>query len=353
MFADLFACARCGTTLTAAVSRVALPVHAHQSYGHELLPALLESGTYAVDPEPSGPPWRLWSEIGPEEAEARGVFAPVPALSFGAPGAVVVAPGDTHGTVPIPERCDGYCIGLDGRDGPNLACAQCGQPVATRIDDCSLWQSVRLAPDAVRRATADVPARPIADWAALVAEGRSTPPIAPSGAWNPRWEAAVGAALAHLLAASAGRAVAVPEGLAAHIFGRALDALLPPGPPARSVTLAGPGLPGPDPAAAIALVPQHPQTGNAWQPPASVEVAPLAADVWMHLAFPRGPLIPATGGLPAGVLRDDPPPMHPWSVFRPDPDVFLHTLARLPTVREPWLRRLYDRVRARPYGWPF
>ncbi|MGI5353209.1 hypothetical protein ACQEU8_34260 [Streptomyces sp. CA-250714] len=226
VFADVFTCARCGTTLTAAVSRVALPVHAHQSYGHELLPALLESGTYAVDPEPSGPPWRLWGEIGPEEAEARGVFAPVPALSFGAPGAVVVAPGDTRGTVPIPERCDGYCIGLDGRDGPNLACAQCGQPVATRIDDCSLWQAVRLAPDAVRRRAADVPARPIADWAALVAEGRSTPP-------------------------------------------------------------------------------------------------------------------------------DDPPPMHPWSVFRPDPDVFLHTLARLPTGREPWLRRLYDHVRARPYGWPF
>ncbi|MGW0633368.1 hypothetical protein [Streptomyces sp. NPDC002758] len=63
----------------------------------------MEPGTYAVDPEPSGPPWRPWNEIGVDEAEARGVFAPVYALSFGSPGAIVVAPGDTRGTILIPE----------------------------------------------------------------------------------------------------------------------------------------------------------------------------------------------------------------------------------------------------------
>lgn len=36
-------------------------------------------------------------------------------------------------------------------------------------------------------------------------------------------------------------------------------------------------------------------------------------------------------------------------LFQPDRKVFLHTLARLPAVRQPWLRRIYDRVRQHPY----
>ncbi|WP_280724784.1 hypothetical protein [Kitasatospora sp. MAA4] len=350
----VFACARCGAALTAAVSQIALPVHAHQTYGHELLPALMEPGTYAVDPEPSGPPWRLWSEIGVQEAEARGVFAPVGALPFGAPGAIVLAPGDTCGTVLIPERCDGYCMGLDGRDGPNLACANCGQAVATRIDDCSYWQAVRLAPDAVRRLPTADPARRTVTWEALAEERQGTPPVEPPGVWSPWWEAAVGSALAHLLVASAGAPVAVPDGLAANTFGRVLDALLPQGLPAKRVALAGPGLPAPDPALDIALVPQHPQTGRAWQPSGTAVAVPLAADVWMHLAFHNErSLVPVTGGTPEGVLRDDPLPMHPWRLFRPDSGVFLHTLARVPAVRQPWLRGIYDQVRAQPYARPF
>ncbi|GAA2391591.1 hypothetical protein GCM10010420_14750 [Streptomyces glaucosporus] len=355
--ADVFACSRCGTVLTAPVSKVALPVHAHHGYGHELLPPLMEPGTYAIDPEPSGPPWRPWSEIAPEEAEARGVFAPVHALSFGAPGAIVVAPGDVRGTVVIPERCDGYCTGLDGRDGPNLACARCGRPVATRIDDCSLWQAVWLVPDAVRRLPTGGPAPRTADWEALAEEYEGTPPIEPPGRWSPLWEAAVGEALAHLLAASGGAPVAVPGGLAADTFGRALDALLPPGPAARGAVLAGPGLPASGPAADIVLVPRHPRTGEAWRPPGgtgSPPAVPLAAYVWVHLAFQHErSLLPVTGRLPDGVLRDDPLPMHPWGPFRPDSGVFLATLARLPAVRRPWLRRIHDRVTSHPYTHPF
>ncbi|MFP8941755.1 hypothetical protein ACLIYM_10010 [Streptomyces fenghuangensis] len=359
--AEVFACCGCGTVLTAPVSRIALPVHAHHTYGHELLPPLMEPGTYAVDPEPSGPPWRPWSEIGPEEAEARGVFAPVPALSFGTPGAIVVAPGDIRRTTVIPERCDGYCMGLDGRDGPNLACTGCGEPVATRIDDCSLWQAVRLEPGAVHRLPADDPGprtvgrdEPAEAWQGL-------PPVEQTGAWSPLWEAAVGEALAHLLAASAGEPVAVPDGLAAETFGRVLDALLPPGPPSREAVLAGPGLPALGPGPDIALVPRHPRTGRVWRPPGGAQsppavppAVPLAAGVWARLAFhsERSPL-PVTGGLPDGVLRDDPPPMRPWRPFRPDPGVFLHTLARLPAVRLPWLREIYDRVRSSPYDHPF
>ncbi|GAA0249883.1 hypothetical protein GCM10010492_57500 [Saccharothrix mutabilis subsp. mutabilis] len=41
-------------------SRVALPAHAHQEFGHELLPSLVEPGTYAVEPAHSGAPWRRW-----------------------------------------------------------------------------------------------------------------------------------------------------------------------------------------------------------------------------------------------------------------------------------------------------
>ncbi|MFE4825891.1 hypothetical protein [Streptomyces sp. NPDC056672] len=367
---DVFACAGCGAVLTASLSRVVLPVHAHHRYGHAMLPALMEPGTYAVDPEPFGPPWRPWSEIGAGEAEARGIFAPVHSLSFGAPGAIVVAPGDTHGTVLLPERCDGCCMGVDGRDGPNLACVRCGRPVATRIDDCSLWQAVRLAPESVRRLPAvpaedpagrtvgrEAPADRTAGREAPVEEWRGTPPIEPPGRWSPRWEAAAGAALAHLLAVSAGTPVAVPGGLVTDMFGRVLETLLPPGPsrpPAKRAALAGPGLPAPDPAPDIVLVPRHPRTGRAWQSSGTAETVPLAADVWTHLAFYRERLlVPVSGGMPDGVFRDDPLPPYPHQLFRPDGEVFLHTLARLPAVRQPWLRGIYDRVVRHPYARPF
>ncbi|KUN78370.1 hypothetical protein [Streptomyces griseoruber] len=352
----VFVCARCDAVLTAPVSEVALPAHAHHSFGHDMLPPLMEPGTYAVDPEPHGPPWKPWSEIGEDEAAARGVFARARrfhSLPCGASGAVAVAPGDTRAMVLIPERCDGYCLGLDGRDGPNLACARCGRPVATRVDDCSLWQVVWLAPDAVRRLPVEGPADRILDWETLAQERRSTPPVEQLGYWNPQWEAAVGVALAHVLVASGGAPLAVPGGLLADTFGRALDALLPKGPPAKRLALAGPGLPGTD--ADIVLVPLHPQTGQAWQPrPPSVGV-PLAAGVWMHLAFPQEqvPPIPVTGGLPDGFLRDDPLPLRPQWLFRADARVLLGTLARLPAVREPWLRGIFDRVDGQGYARPF
>ncbi|MEV0254814.1 hypothetical protein AB0H82_11205 [Streptomyces sp. NPDC050732] len=352
----VFACVRCDAVLTRPVERVALPVRARQKYGHDLLPALMESGTYAVDPEPSGPPWRPWSEIGAEEAAARGVFAPEFSLSFGAPGAVVVAPGDTCGTVLIPERCDGYCIGLDGRAGPNLACAHCGSEVATRVDDCSYWQVVWFVPDAVRRVPDDGPddgpEHAGADWEVLAEEHQGAPPIEPWGSWNARWEAAVGAALAQLLAVSAGARVALPDGVLEDTFGRALDALFPPAPVRRRAVLAGPGLP---PAAAdIAVVPRHPRTGEVWQPPGTMAAVPLEADVWLSMAFPRVELpVPVAGGMPDGVFRDDPLPPYPFRLFTPDRGVFLSTLARLPAVREPWLREIYDRFQGAPYACPF
>ncbi|MFD4481512.1 hypothetical protein ACFWPU_36120 [Streptomyces sp. NPDC058471] len=359
----VFVCAGCGSELTSPLSEVALPVHAHQQFGNGLqLPVLMESGTFAVDPEPWGPPWRTWEEIDPDEAAARSVYAPVYALSDGAPGAIVMAPGDTRGTVLIPDRRGGACCGMDGADGPNMACEACGLPVASRIDDCSLWQAVWLAPNAVRRRPVDgVEAAPLS-WAELMAERRSTPPFEPIAntwggsrlgldhfwSWSPQWEAAAGRALAHLLVASQGRPVTVQEGLVEEVFQRALDALLPAGPPVQRALLAGPGRPAPDTDADILLVPVHPQTGNTWVPPgpaASAYPVPLPFGVWLWLAFPEPDLpLPASGGLPDGVLRDDLPAPRPHRLFRADSAAFRHTLTRLPAVRSPWLREILENL---------
>jgi len=54
----VFGCRTGGAALTVPVSRVALPVHAHQKYrnGPGSLDPVLEPGTFAVDPLPCGPP---------------------------------------------------------------------------------------------------------------------------------------------------------------------------------------------------------------------------------------------------------------------------------------------------------
>jgi hypothetical protein len=92
----------------------------------------------------------------------------------------------------------------------------------------------------------------------LAEKGEKTPPFEPIAtwggrtgpnhywSWSPRWEAAAGHALAHLLVASQGQPVQVPRGLTADVFQRALDALLPTGAPKRRAVLAGPGQPSPD-----------------------------------------------------------------------------------------------------------
>ncbi|MCX5525551.1 hypothetical protein OG342_22300 [Streptomyces bobili] len=359
----VFVCAGCGAKLTSPLSQVTLPIHARQKYGNGIqLPVLMESGTFAVDPEPWGPPWRRWEETDPEEAAARGIYAPVYALSDAMPGAIVIAPGDTRGTVLIPEKAGGYCCGLDWGDGPNMACEACGLPVASRIDDCSLWQAVWLDADAVRRHpvdAADADNGPLG-WPELMAEGKVTPPVEPIAgwgsrtgshywwSWNPQWEAAAGHALAHLLVASQGHPVTVPNGLVEEMFQRALDTLLPANAPPRRAVLAGPDRrPAPD--ADILLVPIHPQTGETWtptDPPTSAYAVPLPFGVWLWLAFPEPhlPVVPASGILPEGVLRDDPPAPRAHHLFRADSGTFQDTLVRLPAARSPWLREILQNL---------
>jgi hypothetical protein len=352
----VFVCAGCGAELTTPLSQVALPVHARQKYGNGAqLPVLMQSGTFAVDPNPWGGPWRMWDELDPGEAEARGIYAPVRALSDSAPGASVIAPGDIRGTRLLPDKTASACCGLDGADGPNMACEACDLPVATRVDDCSLWQAVRLSSDAVHRVPDGAHAQPLS-WAELAAEGERTPPFEPVGtwggrsgsshywSWSPRWEAAAGQALAHLLVASQGQPVTVPDGLTADVFQRTLDALLSAGPPKRRAALAGPGQPSPDASVDILLVPIHPQTGRTWppaDPTTSAYLVPLPLGVWLWLVSPQPYLpVPASGRLPQDVLRDDPLPPFPNYLFRADPGTFQHTLVRLPAVRSPWLRAI-------------
>jgi hypothetical protein len=56
-----------------------------------LLPALMEPGTYAVEPESPEPVYPVPDrngEEGPDGPEAGGPSEPVPSLGFGTPGAV-------------------------------------------------------------------------------------------------------------------------------------------------------------------------------------------------------------------------------------------------------------------------
>ncbi|MFI8320654.1 hypothetical protein [Streptomyces sp. NPDC085529] len=350
-------CVGCGAELTAPLSRVALPAHARQTYGNGLqLPVLMEPGTFAVELEPWGPPGRRRERNEPGETAARGIHVPVPASPEDSPGTVVIAPGDTRGTVLVPEKRGGACCGFDGSDGPNLACVACGLPVASRIDDCSLWQAVWFAPNAVRRLPIRDAAAPLSSWADLLAAGAGVPPSEPIASWgepfrasdrwhwSPQWVAAAGQTLAHLLVASDGRAVDVPTGLTATMFQRALDTLLPAGGTRRRAVLAGPGQPAHDDAD-ILLVPSHPQTGEAWTPAAPARWAPLPFGVWLRLVFPEAHLYaPASGTIPYGVLRDDPPTPTVHDAFRIDWDVFQRTLNRLPAARVPWLREITDRL---------
>ncbi|GLW75361.1 hypothetical protein Kpho02_76580 [Kitasatospora phosalacinea] len=342
---DVFVCAGCCTELTAPLSRVALPVHTHHGAREELHPPLMQPGTYAVDPQPTGPPWRLWEEVGEEAAARQGIYAPVYSVSFGARDRIVIAPGDSRSMALIPEKCEGYCRGVDGRAGPNLACTGCGRAVATRIDDCGSWQTVWLEPAAVVRYPSGLQDGPPPDWADLERAEHRAPPVEADGSWSRRWETAVGVMLAHLVAATQNHPVTLPAGPATELLGHAVARYLPPGPDARSVALAGPGLPEPWPRPDILLVPRHPVTGEPWRPPdREATVVPLDSGVWAYLTSPgeTSPM-PVTGVLPKGVLRDDYPlPSRPWYLLKAHPGAFRDTLVRLPAIRDPRLRGCYD-----------
>jgi len=345
----VFGCRSCDAVLTVAVSRVALPVHAHQKWGNgpgSLAPAL-EPGTFAVDPLPSGSPWRRWSELEAGEAEALGWYAPRFSISAGPAGQVLLAPGDIRGAViDLALVGDSACCGLDGGE-PNIVCVTCGTPVAIRIDDCGLRQAIWLDPRSTRVIEDGPGPYPVLDWPDLIDQRPGIPLCEPSGGWNPMWAAAIASALAHLLAVSGGDALVIHDHQVAEVFRPTLDRLVGPAGtgPHRTLVLAGPGRPGTD--GDFALVPQHPQTGEQWPVEPPVKPIPLAWDVWRHLAFhrtskPVGRSVP----IPPEAL----PALLPGYRFEPDGTIFLSVLARLPEVGQPRLRAIYDRGRPYSYG---
>ena len=108
--------------------------------GHSTEPIVrMPPGTFAVDPEPSGPPYVL--------GESSGFL-----VESGPSGTIVLHPGDGLGLEAHPDIAmrRGYCCGMDGEWGPNLVCA-CGAVIATVYSDCYQVQEIRLQPDAVER----------------------------------------------------------------------------------------------------------------------------------------------------------------------------------------------------------
>lgn len=278
-----FECAACGAALTVPLAQVDFPDHAHESVGNGVrnMPPLMEPGTYAA----SG----RW---------------------------IALAPGDVRGVSWIQDRLHGYCCGVTGEEGPNLACS-CGQAVATRVSDCSLWSVVWLQPDAVRVVGEQEPVR---DWAEF--DWDSTPLVAGDLWWHDRMGIAAGVALAGVLAAAGGAPVVAAKGPVADTFQHELDARLPQGAPAKTLAAAGPGLAA---EADILLVPRHPQTGEVW--PANRTVVPIGAELWLWLVNDyEQPVIPATGGRWQAYLSDDPLPRRPKGL---QPNIYVLWRAQL------------------------
>ncbi|MFC3381012.1 hypothetical protein ACFOHP_03705 [Couchioplanes caeruleus subsp. azureus] len=312
---------------------MALPDHAGQKYGRGLLGVLMEPGTYAERPAPVGRPWRRGAEAA---ADDRHVFV---TLREGPVDTVAVAPGDTRNTVLIPGRLDGDCCGLDGANGSNIACAGCRTPVATRIDDCGHWQVTWLDVRATRRIPERADTDPPTDWAVLRMRRTGLRLVEEPWGWHPLWEAAAGVALAHVLAASDGHPVTVPDGPVADVFRRSLETLLRADRKPRSLTLAGPGLPPTE--GDLALVPRHPETGEVWRPAGPAVAVPLSYEAWHGLSFPQDrPLLAGAGVIPPEITGRERLPCGP---FRPDGRLCGARLARLAEVRRPWLREIYER----------
>ena len=66
------------------------------------------------------------------------------------PGCIVINPADRldYAMADIPDHSAG-CCGLDGCDGPNQACSNCGRTLGTARTDCWTEKEMRFWPEAV------------------------------------------------------------------------------------------------------------------------------------------------------------------------------------------------------------
>jgi hypothetical protein len=202
---EMFRCASCDTVLSTSVSEVPLSHRDTSPPQHEeRCPPRMGYGTYAIDPEPFGPPWWRLDE---EEFGHRRPGGPRDTY--------VLAPANVRNTRLIIDKCETGCLGLNGAAGPNLACVSCGAEVATRIDDCGAWQEVRLDPAAVISSGAPAVGADITEpfqWDAAENERLGTAP--PDGSRDPDWLwfGTVAACAAKVLARSGGGPIFLAEG---------------------------------------------------------------------------------------------------------------------------------------------
>jgi hypothetical protein len=148
----LFQCRSCRRAVTPIVAEQSLPdsdsndgwyrprASPPDESGHSSDPVVrMAPGTFAVDPDPSGPPY--------VRDESSGFL-----VESGPRGTIVLHPDDGLGLEAHPDVAlrRGSCCGMAGEWGPNLVCA-CGAVVATVSSDCYQVQELRLQPDAVER----------------------------------------------------------------------------------------------------------------------------------------------------------------------------------------------------------
>lgn len=174
----VFACAGCGTELTAPVSRVALPVHSHHGDWEELHPPLTGPATYAVDPRPTGPPWRLWEEVGKDAAAWQDGYAPVYSVSFDARNRIVITSASPGPWSWYPKSARAAARGWTAGPASTWHARDVSGPwrPAWTIADCG--RRCFLGPDAVARRPSGLPAASPPDWDA---PGTASHPSNPTG----------------------------------------------------------------------------------------------------------------------------------------------------------------------------
>ncbi|MFI9386542.1 hypothetical protein [Kutzneria sp. NPDC052558] len=135
----VFVCQQCRAPLTRAVVLVELP-----DPGDDREPTM-GRGTYAVDPEPFGPPY----VPAPPDSPALRRYSTV-SVSDGPKGTIVLHPEDFRLWPRRIARRSIGCCGPAGTDGPNLVC-WCDTEIATEVNDCYTPHEIRLEPDRVTK----------------------------------------------------------------------------------------------------------------------------------------------------------------------------------------------------------
>ncbi|NUP37243.1 MAG: hypothetical protein HOY76_09575 [Streptomyces sp.] len=121
-------------------------------------PPTMPSGTYAVDPEPSGAPYvphpdPEWMGEALPGTVVLDPDGPGCLISAGPRDTLVVNPEDTRGLLASDDALQGFgCCGPPGREGPNFVCPGCRAEVATLFADCSGPYETHFLPAAVRLA---------------------------------------------------------------------------------------------------------------------------------------------------------------------------------------------------------